>query len=205
MPHHGYPETLCRKPGAIADQAERIAENLKNAGEVEVEIGFGNGEYLIRRASEYPQRTFIGIEKKPGLIKEVAKKAERMNFSNILLLHSCAREAFSDLFPACSISRAYALFPDPWPKRKHIKYRLFSSEYLRLLNNRLIPGSEALIVTDSEDYCNWILKQTPDTGFEIENGTIPPQFDTRFERLWRHQSGSRFFRIQLKKVQHLDP
>ncbi|WP_223294193.1 tRNA (guanine(46)-N(7))-methyltransferase TrmB [Chlorobium phaeobacteroides] len=197
-------ETLCENPVIITDRDAWKEINLKDAGTIEVEIGFGSGEYLLRRASEYPERLFIGIEKKPGMITEVSKRVASHNLNNIRLLESCAKDAFADLFPANSISRVYSLFPDPWPKRKHLHYRLFSSEYLRLLNNRLIFGSEALIVTDSEDYCNWMLKQLPDTGFEVENSIIPPQFDTRFERKWLEQNFNTFFRILLKKARHIE-
>ena len=196
--------SLYKSPVIIADREAWEQINLKDAGTIEVEIGFGSGEYLLRRASEYPDRLFIGIEKKSGLITEVAKKVERHNPDNIRLLDSCASNVFTHLLPACSLSRAYALFPDPWPKKRHIKYRLFSTQYLRLLNNRLISSGEALIVTDSEDYCNWVLKQLPGTGFEVESSTIPPQFDTRFERKWLEQDFRTFFRILLRKTEHIE-
>ena len=196
--------SLSESPVIIADRKAWEQINLKDAGTIEVEIGFGSGEYLLRRASEYPDRLFIGIEKKSGLITEVAKKVVSLNLENIRLLDSCASNVFTYLLPACSLSRAYALFPDPWPKKRHIKYRLFSMQYLRLLNNRLISGGEALIVTDSEDYCNWVQQQLPGTGFEVENSTIPPQFDTRFERKGLEQNFSTFFRILLKKTEHIE-
>ena len=196
--------SLFESPVIIADREAWEQINLKDAGTIEVEIGFGSGEYLLRRASEYPDRLFIGIEKKSGLITDVAKKVAIHNLDNIRLLDSCARNAFTCLFPACSISRAYSLFPDPWQKKRHIKHRLFSTQYLCLLNNRLISGGEALIVTDNKDYCNWVLKQLPGTGFEVENSTIPPQFDTRFERKWLNQDLSTFFRILLKKTEHIE-
>ena len=196
--------SLYESPVIIEDREAWEQINLNDAGTIEVEIGFGSGEYLLRRASEYPDRLFIGIEKKSGLITEVAKKVAIHNHNNIRLLDSCARNVFTCLFPACSLSRAYALFPDPWPKKRHIKYRLFSTQYLRLLNNRLISGGEALIVTDSEDYCNWVLNQLPGTGFEVENSTIPPQFDTRFERKWLEQDLNTFFRILLRKTEHIE-
>ncbi len=196
--------SLYECPVIIEDREAWEQINLKDAGTIEVEIGFGSGEYLLRRASEYPDRLFIGIETKSGLITEVAKKVASLNLNNIRLLNSCASNVFTYLFPAYSLSRAYSLFPDPWPKKRHIKYRLFSTHYLRLLNNRLLSGGEALIVTDSKDYCNWVLKQLPGTGFEVENSTIPPQFDTRFERKWLNQDLSTFFRILLKKTEHIE-
>ena len=110
--------SLSESPVIIADREAWEQINLKDAGTIEVEIGFGSGEYLLRRASEYPDRLFIGIEKKSGLITDVAKKVAIHNLDNIRLLDSCARNAFTCLFPACSISRAYSLFPDPWQKKK---------------------------------------------------------------------------------------
>jgi len=188
----------------LSDKENMTEDNQHDAREIEVEIGFGNGDYLIRRASECPEKMFIGIEKKTSLVTKVSKKAESLNLSNIRILQSCAEEAFSNHFSTASISRVYALFPDPWPKKKHIKNRLFSSPYLRLLNNRLLLGSEAMIVTDSEAYHKWILKQTPDTGFDVQNDTIPPQFDTKFERKWVEQEFKSFFRIILRKIEHID-
>ncbi len=173
-------------------------------GPIEVEIGFGDGDYLIRKARENPDTTFIGIEQKPSLITGVSKKAATMQVDNIRILQSSAKDAFCDLFAPRSLSRVYALFPDPWPKRKHIKYRLFSTDYLRLLNNRLIDEGEALIVTDSEKYAKWIVTQAVGTGFDIEYHTAPPQFNTRFERKWAGQGQNGFYQIHLKKTQHMD-
>jgi|GEM_PF-2236456 len=48
----------------MPDQQTHDLNNLLGARVTEVEIGFGDGEHLIRRASEHPERTFIGIEKK---------------------------------------------------------------------------------------------------------------------------------------------
>ncbi|NTW82878.1 MAG: tRNA (guanine-N7)-methyltransferase [Chlorobiaceae bacterium] len=195
---------LCVNHAVTTDQKKNFYDNLIATGTIEVEIGFGDGDYLISRARTYPERTFFGIEHKPSLIAGVSKKAASLNVDNIRFFQSCAKDAFNDLFTSCSISRVYALFPDPWPKRKHIKYRLFSSSYLRLLNNRLVPEGEALIVTDSSDYGRWIVKQTPDTGFEVECSMVPPQFNTRFERKWIVQGYHDFFQILLKKRDHIE-
>jgi tRNA (guanine-N7-)-methyltransferase len=195
---------LCRNQTATSGQDILHHENLVYTRPVEVEIGFGDGEYIIRRALTYPERTFIGIDHKSSLIAGVSRKASSLHLDNLQLLHSCAKDVFSNLFASSSISRIYALFPDPWPKRKHMKYRLFSSPYLRLLNNRLRLDGEVMIVTDSRDYCQWIMKQTQDTGFEIRNSMIPPQFNTRFERKWVKQGYNVFHQIQLMKTRHID-
>ncbi len=194
-----YKEGICRE-----GQTDLNTDKRQNTCPIEVEIGFGNGDYLIRRATECPEKLFIGIEKKTSLTTKVSKRAASLNLSNIRIIRSCAKDAFSDHFETSSISRVYALFPDPWPKKKHIKYRLFSPSYLRLLNNRLLFGGETMIVTDSKSYHEWILKQIPGRGFDVRNDTIPPQFDTKFERKWVAQEFNSFFRIILRKIEHIE-
>jgi tRNA (guanine-N7-)-methyltransferase len=195
---------FCRNQTPSSGPGIQNQENLVYTRPIEVEIGFGDGDYLIRRALAYPERTFIGIDHKSSLITDVSKKAESLHLDNLQLLQSCAKEVFTNLFESCSISRIYALFPDPWPKRKHMKYRLFSSTYLRLLNNRLKLDGEVMIVTDSVDYCIWIVKQSLDTGFEVRSNLIPAQFNTRFERKWVKQGYNDFHQILLKKTRHIE-
>jgi tRNA (guanine-N7-)-methyltransferase len=195
---------FCRNQIADPGPDIRNQEDLVYTRPIEVEIGFGDGDYIIRRALTYPERTFIGIDHKSSLIAGVSKKAESLHVDNLQLFPSCAKEVFTNLFASCSISTIYALFPDPWPKRKHMKYRLFSSPYLRLLNNRLKLDGDVMIVTDSIDYCRWIVKQSLDTGFEVRSSIIPPQFNTRFERKWVKKGYSDFHQILLKKTRHIE-
>ena len=40
-------------------------------------------------------------------------------------------------------------FPDPWPKKKHIKRRLISLSFLHLLNQKILEKGKIEIITDS--------------------------------------------------------
>jgi tRNA (guanine-N7-)-methyltransferase len=59
--------------------------------------------------------------------------------------------------PAASIARAFVLFPDPWPKRKHVKRRLLNPETVDLLARVMRPGGELRIATDIGDYVRTLL------------------------------------------------
>ena len=43
-------------------------------------------------------------------------------------------------------------YPDPWPKRKHHKRRLFQQDFLSLISKKLKQGSIFYFKTDWEDY-----------------------------------------------------
>ncbi len=68
-----------------------------------------------------------------------------------------ARDVLRGLAPG-SVDRAFILFPDPWPKRKHRKRRLVNSSLLDLLARALKPGAELRIGTDIGDYARTMLE-----------------------------------------------
>jgi tRNA (guanine-N7-)-methyltransferase len=171
---------------------------------LDVEIGFGNGEFLVRQALSCPERNFVGMELKWGSIRRGLRQIARAGLSNVRLLQIDSRVAFDRLFLPLSIDHVYALFPMPWPKRHHERHRLFSHNFLKLLNNRLTRSGEAQIVTDCEPYSTWVLDQLPGTGFTVDTKISFPQFNTKYERKWQEKGQKDFFEISLLKQEHLE-
>jgi tRNA (guanine-N7-)-methyltransferase len=121
-----------------------------------LEIGFGGGEHLLWQARNHPSIGLIGCEPfEDGVIK-VVSAIERERLGNIRLHADDARPLLRWLPPA-SISRAFILFPDPWPKKRHWKRRLVSAATLAALARILRPGAELRVATDVADYAHWIL------------------------------------------------
>ena len=172
--------------------------------ELEVEIGFGLGDFLVRSACDHPEKDFIGIDQEWISIKRTLRKIAQAGAKNIRLVQADARVALEHLFRPRSVKRAYALFPCPWPKKRHAKWRLFSADFLGVLNNRLASGAEALIVTDHEPYLQWILERVPGTGFRAATASIPPRYSTKYERKWQDLGQERFFELRLYKERHVD-
>ncbi|MDP2653603.1 MAG: hypothetical protein Q8Q08_06170 [Candidatus Omnitrophota bacterium] len=181
-------------------------------GPLEVEIGFGLGEYLIRMAQERPHSRLVGIEQDWTRVKkalnrifEIRRKDPAADFGrNIRILQVDARVAFERLFVPKSIARIYALFPCPWPKKGHVKHRLFARDFLRLLNSRISDAGRLQIVTDFRPYADWVLDESRETGFEVAAGVTGPRFDTKFERKWREQGQDEFIELDFVKRAHMD-
>jgi tRNA (guanine-N7-)-methyltransferase len=170
---------------------------------LDVEIGFGNGEFLVRQALSSPERNFVGLELMWGSVRRGLRQIARAGLSNVRLLQIDSRVAFDRLFLPLSLEHIYALFPMPWPKRYHERHRLFSHNFLKLLNNRLMSNGEVHIVTDCEPYFNWVLHQLPGTGFTMNIKISSPQFNTKYERKWQEKGQDKFFKISLVKQEHL--
>lgn len=171
---------------------------------LEVEIGFGNGEFLVRRAQEMPARHFIGIELEWGSVQRALRRLAKSQAPNVRLLQVDAHLALQRLFKPLALQRVYSLFPCPWPKERHAKHRLFSHAFLTLLNSRLQPDGEALVVTDHEPYLRWVLEQVPGSGFEADWRLIAPHFRTKYERKWMAGGQQAFHELRLQKVAHHD-
>ncbi len=129
----------------------------QGASEYWLEIGFGGGEHLLWQARARPDVVMIGCEPfEDGVIKVLSAVANE-RLTNIKVHMGDARDLLRVLPPG-SISRAFILFPDPWPKRKHRKRRLINPLTLDLLAQALRSGAELRIGTDIGDYARTILE-----------------------------------------------
>ena len=170
---------------------------------IDVELGFGLGDYLLRTAAANPDRNFVGVEIDWFLIRRTLQKLARGGLANVALVHAGASVALERLFKETSIEKTWAMFPCPWPKARHARRRLFSKSFFHLLNSRLVQGGEAFVVTDDPDYARWMGEQGRETGFQIIQEIVPPQFGTRYEKEWSEKGQGRFFRIFLTKQTHI--
>ncbi|NRB02612.1 MAG: tRNA (guanosine(46)-N7)-methyltransferase TrmB, partial [Rhodobacteraceae bacterium] len=76
-----------------------------------------------------------------------------------------ARDLF-DVLPAQSIQRAFLLYPDPWPKKRHHRRRFVTPEHLEPLADKLQPGAIFRVATDIPDYVRQTLEEVPRQGFD---------------------------------------
>lgn len=152
--HADFPSPLEGVPPSVA------APQLPLEGEGKplwLEIGFGGGEHLVWQAEHNPNVILIGCEPfEDGVVKVLTALDDR-RLANIRLHMGDARDVLRWL-PEASIDRAFILFPDPWPKRKHRKRRLVNVATLGLLARIMKPGAELRIGTDIGDYARTILE-----------------------------------------------
>ena len=130
-----------------------------------LEVGFGGGEHMVHQAVSNPGVGIIGAEPYINGVAMLLGKIRRAGASNIRVHPGDARDLM-DVLPAGSIDKAFLLYPDPWPKKKHHRRRFVTAEHLEPLNERLKPGAEFRIATDIPDYVRQALEEVPKAGFE---------------------------------------
>ncbi len=118
----------------------------------EVEIGFGKGKYLLRRCAEDPGRRFLGIELATEYWRYFVERARKRGLANWVALRGEALFLISTVLPTGFAAVVHVYFPDPWPKTRHHKRRLFDPETLDLVIGLVRPGGRLLFATDFLEY-----------------------------------------------------
>jgi tRNA (guanine-N7-)-methyltransferase len=121
-------------------------------GDWEVEIGFGKGRYLLDRAAAHPERRFLGIEVASKYFRICRDRIKRRGLSNAVVVRGEALYLLTSVLPAGFASVVHVYFPDPWPKERHHKRRLFEPETVDLVVGLLRPGGELAFATDHVEY-----------------------------------------------------
>ena len=138
----------------LSDQ--ELSDHELSDQELWLEVGFGGAEHLLWQAEHNPHVRLIGCEPfEDGVVKALTG-IEQRGLGNIRLHADDARPLIRWL-PTASLARCFILYPDPWPKRRHIKRRLVSPAILAALARIMRPGAELRIGTDIGDYARTVL------------------------------------------------
>lgn len=119
---------------------------------LELDVGCGDGTFLLQMAAHYPERDFLGIERLSGRIRKICRRAVREGLTNVRVIHLESAYTLSWLLPAGCASRVHLLFPDPWPKKRHAFHRFVHPDNLAGIHRVLAPGASFLFKTDHGDY-----------------------------------------------------
>ncbi len=159
-----------------------------------VEIGFGNGDNLVKMAAAHSERDYLGIEvHRPG-VGRLLLAVETLGLTNVRVICHDAVEVLTHQIPPESLDEVVILFPDPWPKKRHHKRRLIQAAFVELVAGRLHPGGVLRMATDWQPYAQEMLataQGNPRLRNLAADGTyiprpaerIPTRFEKRGERL----------------------
>jgi tRNA (guanine-N7-)-methyltransferase len=155
---------------------------------LEIDLGCGDGTFLLGMAEQFPERDFLGVERMIGRVEKVIKKIQRSGLTNVRILRLESAYTVGWLLPTAGVSRLHLLCPDPWPKLKHHRRRLVvNEEFQKGLARVLVPGGEFLHKTDDAPYFEVAQEQFDGlagfTRLEWADGAFYYP-ETDFEKYW---------------------
>jgi len=157
---------------------------------LELDVGCGDGTFLMEMAAHYPERDFLGVERLGGRVNAIVRKARRRGLTNMRVLCLETGYTLRWLLPDGCATRVHLLFPDPWPKARHAGRRFVQPANLEAMHRVLHPGGDLLFKTDHPEYfltATEVVDESPLFQRQpwLEAGEFYPITD--FEQLWLGQ------------------
>ncbi len=158
-----------------------------------VEIGFGNGDYLVALGKDNPNCNVIGVEIASKSLEKAEAKVATARLENVRIVSGRGESALYHLFEPASVTQFHVNYPDPWFKARHASRRFIKRDTLDLLANRLLQGGRLYLATDILEYAEMsdaLLQKTPSLA-----NLLPTQWTNHYpERLTTTKYESKGFR-----------
>ena len=166
---------------------------------VHVDLGCGDGLFLLSLARENPDQNFLGVERLLKRVRSSDRKAAQLN--NVRILRTETSFLVQHLLRPESVEAFYLLFPDPWPKRRHHQRRLVRPDFLAGIWTALRNDGSFFIATDHDEYFAWICKLVLQSRrFAVIDHELAPRLPiTTFEKKFTN-AGSTLHRLGLRKI-----
>jgi tRNA (guanine-N7-)-methyltransferase len=131
------------------DQVPLDLRKVFASDEVFLDFGCGMGGHTIDLLNRGV--SVVAIDVHTAGICDLATFAQLKNNQNLRLFHGDGIELLQKLTPK-SIAQIDVYFPDPWPKARHAKRRLFNRGFLELCAKVLKPNGRVVLITDDDNY-----------------------------------------------------
>jgi tRNA (guanine-N7-)-methyltransferase len=162
----------------------KIEEHFLRPQPLEVELGAGDGSFLIQWAALNRETNFLGVERLLGRLRKIERKSRRAGLTNVRVVRLEASYFTEYLLPRESVAAFHIYFPDPWPKRKHRANRLINERFVEVLRAALRVNGNIYLRTDDADYFAQ-MTQVFDGNRNFERVPVPERLTsvlTDFER-----------------------
>lgn len=134
--------------GPHAEEHRRRAAEFVRHRPLEIEIGFGHGQFLASLAAQRPGTRFLGFEVRTRWCRSLLERVDAAGLENVRLLRGDFRAVLPDLVPDGVVDAVYLLFPDPWWKKRHHKRRVLTADTVALIERKLAPGGNVWVKSD---------------------------------------------------------
>lgn len=170
---------------------------FNNKNNIELEIGMGKGQFIIKKALQNSNINYIGLELNETVCSKAMKKAQIYNdiIKNLRIINFNARDILK-IFKRSQIDKIYLNFSDPWPKNRHTKNRLTNEKFLKIYKKVLKKGGLIELKTDNDSLYEYTLEVLnnnskykiiysttslyDDINSDINKDNIATEYETKF-------------------------
>src|SRR2546422_117792 len=126
-----------------------------------VDLGCGNGRYLISSAVWRPSYDHIGIDILPLVLRYATRRANQRGLANIRFA-ACDGHSFLTKYVAPgSVAEMHCYHPQPYHDPRQAERRLLTPAFLALAHRALVPQGLVFLQTDNPGYWQYLQEVVP--------------------------------------------
>lgn len=181
------PERLEYNEGPVA-----FPEIFKNSHPLHIEYCSGNGDWIIEKAEAHPEINWLAVEKRFDRVRKIWSKRENRGIGNLMVACGKAETITEHFIGEETADRLFINFPDPWPKDRHAKHRIFQEPFIEQMARILKKQGDLICVTDDPAYSEQIVKEV------LGNSRFESVFEPPMQASWPEYGASYFHDLWLK-------
>jgi tRNA (guanine-N7-)-methyltransferase len=128
---------------------------------VVLDLGCGNGRFLIGSALTRPDHDHLGTDILPVVIRYARKRANQRGLANIRFAVLGAHELLERYVEPHSVAEVHCYHPQPFYDPAQVHRRLITPAFLALVLRCLVPGGLFVVQTDNPGYWEYIRRVAP--------------------------------------------
>ena len=158
----------------ITEPTELLA--LREHFPIEIEIGCGKGGFICQMAQKFPDKIFIAVEVMTDAIISALEKCKELDIHNVYFIN-CDAKKLVEFFENGQVSVIYLNFSDPWPKARHARRRLTSTQFFAQYDKVLAKEGVVEFKTDNRPLFEFSLEQVEEAGWQLLGATFDLHHD----------------------------
>jgi tRNA (guanine-N7-)-methyltransferase len=163
-PERWTPTALKRLP---EDGPLHWSELFGRSAPVVLDLGCGNGRYLLYSAVWRPDHDHLGLDALPLVIRYATRRGNQRGLTNLRFAVGDAREFLQRWVVAGSVAEIHCYHPQPYHDPAQTQRRLVTPAFLALVHRALVPGGLFLFQTDNAGYWRYVWHVVP-SFFEFQ-------------------------------------
>ncbi len=132
-----------------------------------VEIGAGNGLFVVELATRHPGQQFVALDVKGDRLQRGAREAEARGLANVRFVRARADQV-SELFSHGSLQQLWLTFSDPFPRKHSAGRRLTNPRFLAMYRELLADEGALYIKHDNRDFFHWSLERLVEVKWRVD-------------------------------------